>query len=121
MRHDSFGSVSPSFLQNADDLEGRIAVPAGVDDHGAPELRLGARGCLEHSAFALGQGPGAAYFPHHATLDVSPIRSAEYLANNNVCKLKNRKMRCLVSNTACVKQHHVWLMDTVLVILLRSF
>lgn len=102
VRHDGFRSVSPSFLQNADDLEGRIAVPAGVDDHRAPQLCLGARGCLEHPAFARGQGPGAADFPHHATLDVSPIRSVEDLTNNDVCKLKNGKMRYLVSNIVCV-------------------
>lgn len=103
VRHDCLWSISPSFLQNADNLERCIAVPARMDDNGAPELGLSLRCCLKHSVLTLSQRPGATYFSHYTTLDVSPIRSIEYLINNNACKLENRKMRFFVINTICVK------------------
>lgn len=103
VRHDCLGSIGTSFLQNADNLERGVAVPAGMDDNRAPKLCLSLCCRLKHSVFTRSQRPGATYFSHHTTLDIGPICSLEYLINNNPCQLENRKMRFLIISTIGVK------------------
>lgn len=104
VRHDCFGSVSPGFLQDANYLEGCIAVPARVDDDGAPGLCLCVCSRLQHPALACSHGPGAADLSHHTAPDVSPICSMEDLINNDACELRIGEMRLFVSSTIFIKE-----------------
>lgn len=118
--HDCLCSLGPSLLQQADDLEGCLAAPARMDGHRTPELGLRLRRSLQHPALALSQRPGAAYFSHHTTLDVGPIRSTEDLINDNPCQLESRETRFWVMDATCVGQDQIWFADSVPVTLLRS-
>lgn len=88
MRHHSFWDVSPSFLQNSNDLERWIPISAWMDDDWTAKLGLGMCCCFKNSVFTVRQRPRAANFPYYTTLDIASISSIENFINNNFCQLK---------------------------------
>lgn len=93
MRHNSFADVTTGLPEYPNDLSWSGRVPARMDDNRTAQLSLSVSRGSQHLRFALRDGPAGANLTDHTATDVSAVGAVKHLADDNVSKLKVKKMR----------------------------